>query len=85
MGQNSEPNLDRGTGKPNRAHEQPEAVLLSRKHRLYGRAHLGADPVSLALRWSRIESWSASEVDLGDDPIPGHMDSSKNLALWSNS
>lgn len=73
VGQVCQPDLHPRSSRADSTHEQAEAVLLSGKHRLDRRAHLGAGSVCLALRGREPHPWSASEVDLGGEAVPLQM------------
>src|SRR5215217_1016926 len=58
-----------GPGDPDGAHDQPEAALLGRTHRLNSRAHPRAGSVGPSLHGGEAEPRSAAEVNLRDEAV----------------
>src|SRR5215213_6083252 len=69
IGQVSQSDFRGGPGDPDGAHDQPEAALLGRKHRLNSRAHPRAGSVGPSLHGGEAEPRSAAEVNLRDEAV----------------
>lgn len=73
VGEVGEPDLGPGPGQADGAHEQAEAMLPGRDHRLHPGADLGAGAAGLALGRRQVVAGLAPEVDLRAPAVLGQM------------